>query len=56
MPKNNETEAVTKTARQRKLDKLKRQPVQFVKDSTVYVKAQKSVMYTWAKFEREVRR
>jgi len=38
-----------KTARQRKLAKLKKQPVQFVKDSTAYDKAQKGMMYTWAK-------
>lgn len=50
MPNDKVTDEVSKTARQRKLDKLKRQPVQFVKDSMVYDKAQKSVMYTWAKF------
>jgi capsular polysaccharide transport system permease protein len=41
---------VKKTARQRKLAKLKNQPIQFVKDSKVYDKAQKSFIYTWAKF------
>lgn len=39
-----------KTGRQRKLEKLKKKPVQFVKDSPAYLKAQKSIMYTWAKF------
>lgn len=50
MPNDKTTDEIPKTARQRKLEKLKRQPLQFVKDSTVYGKAQKSVMYTWAKF------
>ena len=39
-----------KTARQRKLAKLKNKPMQFVKDSSAYDKAQKSIDYTWAKF------
>jgi capsular polysaccharide transport system permease protein len=39
-----------KTARQRKLAKLKNKPVQFLKDSVAYGKAQKGVDYTWAKF------
>lgn len=39
-----------KTPRQRKLAKLKSKPVQFVKDSTAYDKAQKGMDYTWAKF------
>jgi capsular polysaccharide transport system permease protein len=39
-----------KTVVQRKLAKLKNKPVQFVKDSAAYTKAQKSVLYTWAKF------
>lgn len=49
MPKNNTTEVGGKTVRRRKLDKFKNRPVQFVKDSSVYIKAQKSVVYTWAK-------
>lgn len=39
-----------RTSRQRKLAKLKNKPVQFVKDSTAYNKAQKGMDYTWAKF------
>lgn len=34
---------------QRKLRKLKKTPMQFVKDSGAYVKAQKGIDYTWAK-------
>jgi len=43
-------ETVEKTSRQRKLTKLKNNPVKFVKDSTAYDKAQKGMDYTWAKF------
>lgn len=43
-------DAKEKTARQRKLAKLKSKPMQFVKDSAVYDKAQKGMDYTWAKF------
>jgi capsular polysaccharide transport system permease protein len=43
-------ETVEKTSRQRKLIKLKNNPVRFVKDSTAYDKAQKGMDYTWAKF------
>ena len=39
-----------KTKAQRKLDKLKTKPLQFVKDSKAYGTAQKGVDYTWAKF------
>ncbi len=35
---------------QRKLNKLKRKPLQFVKDSKAYDNAQKGMDYTWAKF------
>lgn len=35
---------------QRKLDKLKNKPIQFVKDSKAYDSAQKGMGYTWAKF------
>lgn len=61
MPKDNTTDvnaekinvqvaATEKTARQRKLAKLKNKPVQFMKDSVAYGKAQKGMDYTWAKF------
>jgi capsular polysaccharide transport system permease protein len=52
MPNNEQLKKllVTKTARQRKLAKFKNQPMQFVKDSRAYDKAQKSLIYTWAKF------
>lgn len=52
MPNNEPLEKVLieKTARQRKLAKLKNKPMQFVKDSRAYDKAQKSLIYTWAKF------
>jgi capsular polysaccharide transport system permease protein len=43
-------EVVAKSARQRKLTKLKSKPVQFLKDSVAYGKAQKGMNYTWAKF------
>jgi len=39
-----------KTPMQRKLDKLKNKPLQFVKDSKAYGNAQKGMDYTWAKF------
>ena len=39
-----------KSVAQRKLAKFKNKPMQFVKDSVAYSKAQKSVGYTWAKF------
>lgn len=39
-----------RTAAQRKLAKLKNKPVQFVKDSVIYTSAQKSLLFTWAKF------
>lgn len=39
-----------KSVTQRKLAKLKNKPVQFVKDSAAYTKAEKSLLYTWAKF------
>ena len=39
-----------KSKMQRKLNKLKTKPVQFVKDSKAYESAQKGVDYTWAKF------
>lgn len=42
--------AKRKNVRARKLAKLKNKPVQFVIDSAAYNKAQKSVVYTWAKF------
>jgi capsular polysaccharide transport system permease protein len=42
--------ASEKTTRQRKLAKFKSKPVQFMKDSVAYGKAQKGVDYTWAKF------
>jgi capsular polysaccharide transport system permease protein len=45
-----EKELIEKTARQRKLAKLKNKPMLFVKDSIAYDKAQKSLIYTWAKF------
>ncbi len=35
---------------QRKLNKFKRKPLQFVKDSKAYDNAQKGMDYTWAKF------
>ncbi len=35
---------------QRKLNKLKAKPLQFVKDSKAYDNAQKGIDYTWAKF------
>ena len=38
-----------KTKVQRKLNKLKTKPVQFVKDSAAYSTAHKSMLYTWAK-------
>ncbi|OUS40447.1 lipopolysaccharide biosynthesis protein [Oleispira antarctica] len=43
-------EGPAKTPMQRKLDKLKNKPLQFVKDSTAYGNAQKGMDYTWAKF------
>ena len=43
-------QTVEKSAAQRKLAKLKSKPVQFVKDSSAFTKAQKGVVYTWAKF------
>lgn len=42
--------AQTKTKAQRKLNKLKNKPIQFVKDSKAFDTAQKGVDYTWAKF------
>jgi capsular polysaccharide transport system permease protein len=39
-----------KNKMQRKLNKLKTKPMQFVKDSKAYDSAQKGVDYTWAKF------
>ncbi len=43
-------EGPAKTPMQRKLDKLKNKPLQFVKDSKAYGNAQKGMDYTWAKF------
>lgn len=44
------SEQVALTPAQRKLRKLKKAPMQFVRDSSAYGKAQKSIDYTWAKF------
>lgn len=48
--KQGERTVEEKTAAQRKLAKLKNKPMQFVKDSVAYEKAQRSLLYTWAKF------
>ncbi len=45
-----EKDGVKKSLIQRKLNKLKRKPLQFVKDSKAYDNAQKGMDYTWAKF------
>ncbi len=52
MPNNDAViaNAKPKSVRARKLAKLKNKPVQFFIDSAAYNKAQKSVVYTWAKF------
>lgn len=42
-------EAPQRSAIKRKLDKLKRQPLRFVKDSRAYSTAQKGLYLTWAK-------
>ena len=42
-------EAPQRSAVKRKLDKLKRQPMRFVKDSRAYSTAQKGLYITWAK-------
>ncbi len=44
------SEPVKKSLIQRKLNKLKKKPLQFVIDSKAYDSAQKSMDYTWAKF------
>jgi capsular polysaccharide transport system permease protein len=43
-------ELIEKTTRQRKLAKLKNKPMQFIKDSVAYDKAQESLIYTRVKF------